>query len=269
MTEAEGHLVNLVGEVTGGDASAMERLTQKAEEPGGNLSSKDIRSAFRSHGLPWAQIVDEDVNRILSGRQPKYFAPHQQLAERYRQHHSVRIKSVSKEGLRHISEGAEAARRDLDELQEYGISLMDYRNGVACRREQKMFYQTLEWQGRAKVRRAMDRFACTGCGTKNVELHVHHNEPIFSAYSRKFDHNFDLIRMRTLCVQCHSEFHDERIRTSYGFEIAKGKEKRAENDRMNQLMQLHDEVGQCPYCCNHVWQTEANADYNFDFIKAV
>ena len=142
---------------------------------------------------------------------------------------------------------------EMEEVEAYGASLAEYRNwGVACPSEQKEFYQSHYWLDRAKVVRTMDRFTCRGCHRKMGEcddkLHVHHEKPIYSAYSNQFTKNFDSQYLKSLCGRCHDEFHELHRREAWRFVPADRQERAEDRSKRATMAKLHDQLRECPFC---------------------
>jgi len=127
---------------------------------------------------------------------------------------------------------------------------------LACPRERSDFYESKQWKRRARAVRAVDHFQCQRCGESNRELHVHHFQPIYSVYSKKFARNFEMIRLRTWCKACHQNYHNNSIRNPQGFSIATTEEKADEKERDRERRRAHDQALECLYCKKFVWSKE-------------
>lgn len=247
---------NLVLEATGGDYAYVDALGYY------DIEEADVRRVLMQAGVPIAGVVREDLDRIASGMEPAHFLHAIDCADRYRARRRITPAWSVPSGedmaaavgmddaLRAaVHELAEAQR----ELEQHGVSLADYRDGIACRAEQEHFYASEEWDSRARVGRVIGRYRCRRCGRTDEALHVHHWQPIYSAYSRAFMKNFDTGRFSVLCGACHRRFHDTHVRRPWGFEPASRAEKALEREYLRRLNRLHDAAGACLWCCAHVW----------------
>jgi hypothetical protein len=92
----------------------------------------------------------------------------------------------------------------------------------------------------------MDRFTCRDCRCSDNQLHVHHEEHIYSAFSRRFYRNFDVIRLKALCDSCHKKFHRSHTRGRTHF-VAIDPQNPATME-WAALQRQHDELKECPFC---------------------
>lgn len=247
------YAVELVSVATGGDSAAIGRIDRC--QPAGE---KDIRSVLYDHDVPQAEVVKEDTHRVLCGKPPRYFARYRRLERQFRRR--LGIPEYTEHPAIDHSNGLVDTSDILDEI------LEDLRSdepkdpykmhGIACRHEKSTFYDSPEWERRAKAIRAMDQFTCRSCGRSNVELHVHHLHPIHSVYGKKFYQNFDVVRMRTLCKSCHMDLHEGAIRGVKMFKTATDEEQEKHKKRRKREREMHDEVRECLWCQRFVWDTE-------------
>jgi hypothetical protein len=242
------YAIDLVGEATGGDAYYMEKLADNEE-----ITRDDVLEMLREARVPLAMQLLSDVNQIFGGEEPRYFIPHDRVVERYREHHNAAVSFAEPDdGLRQFSWKyvARQLRQELSEYEQHEISLKPYRRGAACVAEQRFFYKTDEWKDRATVVRIMDRFTCRRCDRKDRDemLPVHHDEHIYSVFSRKFYHNFDVIRLRCLCNSCHSAFHSSHVRGYSDFKSAEREQVDRSRRQRRALERLHDALRECRFC---------------------
>jgi 5-methylcytosine-specific restriction endonuclease McrA len=251
--DAEGFLkrnraIDLVAEATGGDSYHIERLAARDE-----ISRDDVVEQLREAHVPLVTQLLADVDRVFAGSEPCYFVQPEVLVERYRQrYHSessftepdYRLEPLS------CSDVAQELEKVISECQLYGVSLDEYRDGAACVAEQRFFYETEEWEGRATVVRIMDHFACRACNQQGAGemLPVHHSELIYSAFSRHFYRNFDTIRLRSLCDSCHRGFHSTHVRGYSDFRLASAEQVEGNWRCRRTLEGLHDAMKECQFC---------------------
>ncbi len=243
------HATNLVGEATGGDASYLEALSEMDE-----FGLYDVIDVLRDARVPITRHVKFDLEEIFDGREPRYFVPHETMVERYRANHHPSVNFAEPErGLIPASEGFQEAytsiERHIQENQQYGVSLEPYRDGEACLVEQSFFYASPEWADRRDVVRTMDNFKCRMCGLKGEELQVHHDDLIYSVFSRHFDRNFDVCRLRTACKSCHEDFHRTHVRGISDFRLAQSSDQvHRSRDWRHAIERLHNALRECRFC---------------------
>lgn len=242
------YVIDLVGEATGGDAYYIEKLADHDE-----ITRDDVLEVLREARVPLAMQVLSDVEHIFDGDEPRYFVPHDRVVERYREHHYASA-NFGEPDHRLRSLPGDAVFRELQqeaaECERHGVSLHEYRRGAACFAEQRFFYETDEWKDRAAVVRIIDRFTCRSCrrNDRDEMLHVHHDEHIYSVFSRMFYHNFDVIRLRCLCDSCHSAFHCSHVRGYSDFKSAEREEVNRSRRQRLALERLHDAARECRFC---------------------
>lgn len=239
--------IDFVRVATDGDYEAMERIGNE-ENP---LNEDAILNVLREKDIPISGIVREDLQRLFEGETLKYFLPPDEVVNRYRTRYGIHF-VMRDGGSRPLSDCAEIIadrlERVLDEVAEFGATLVDQRSGVACFAEQEFFYGTEEWKNLAKVVRTIDRLRCKECGTKKCKLHAHHTYGIYSSYSRRFYKNFDVGMIMTLCEKCHAGRHSRSIKSGAHFIPAFPPAKARERTYNINLRRLHDSAGECPYC---------------------
>lgn len=233
------HLTTVVGVATGGDGGAIDAAENANGRP------EEVRRILADYDIPWAQVVREDVARALEGRPPHYFAHASYYARRYIAEHGGGYREPVKT-VWSMADMAEMAERALE-------GELPRRYTLACPAEQAFFYQTPQWQDRAKAARVADGLRCTRCGGGGV-LHVHHTDPIWSAWSRKFEKNFRLDRLRTLCEECHEWKHQDMMKTVGGFQYASSPEEmETHREQRRERQRRHDRRRECQFCQQHVW----------------
>jgi len=244
------HAIELVSVATGGDSTAVAQIQEQS-----GLAKADIKDILYNFGVPQAEVAKEDMSRVLSGKPPRYFAYKSRLERQFRQR--LGIPKYSKHPAIDHSEGAVHVETVVDKV--LGEMRDDktrdpYRiDGFACRHEQSAFYDSPEWQRRAKAVRAMDYFTCRSCHASNTELHVHHIQPIYSVHSRKFHRNFDVVRMRTLCKRCHMDLHEGAIKDVGSFRSASKEKQKEARQRRETRRAEHDEARDCLWCQRFEW----------------
>lgn len=242
---------NLVLEATGGDYAYLDALGCS------DISEADVRRVLGRAGVPIAGVVREDLDRIASGMEPVHFLHATHCADRYRARRGITGAAAPPSSFVAIGDAVRVALDALAEarreLLRCGVSLADYREGIACRAEQEHFYASEEWDSRSRAGRVICRYRCRRCGRTDQELHVHHWQPIYSAYSPVFPKNFDTGRFSVLCQGCHHRFHATHVRRPWGFEAASRAEKTLEREYLRRLARLHDVERSCPWCRSHVW----------------
>jgi 5-methylcytosine-specific restriction endonuclease McrA len=242
------YAIDLVGEATGGDAYYMEKLVDHEE-----ITRDDVLEMLRKARVPLAMQLVSDVDQIFGGEEPRYFIRHDRVVERYREHHNAAVSfSEPDHGLRPLfsEDVVRELEQEMSEHEQYGVSLKPYRRGAACVTEQTFFYETDEWKDRATVVRIMDCFTCRNCGRKgrDEKLHIHHDEHIYSIFSHKFHHNFDVVRLRCLCEACHSAFHSSHVRGYSYFKSAEREQVDRGRRQRRALERLHDALRECRFC---------------------
>jgi len=250
-TEAWIHkyATDVVAEATGGNASHIEKLSYRER-----ITRNDVLNVLRAARVPLARELLSDIEQIFDGEEPRYFISHDRVVDRYRENHHPNIDFTERDyGIRPLvnADVIRQLNQDLSELQDFGVSLAEYREGAACLAEQEFFYETEEWKDRATVIRIMDRFTCRICGG-NEMLEVHHGEYIYSVFSRRFYHNFDVVGLRCLCDRCHRAFHESHVRGDSCFNSCFKSADREEISRHRKyrvaLERLHDAARECRFC---------------------
>jgi hypothetical protein len=200
-----------------------------------------VWTAFQRADIRMSMVLQEDVDRAYAEEEPRYFGTAEEFAERFRMAHGVRIDPGS-EGFAHISEVVAEVRALMEQRRSNPYYSRFAANDLACPVEQSVFYRSNLWIDRAKAVRAVGR-GCTNCGTRNRELHAHHREPIYTAYSRLFYRSWDLGRIHVLCDSCHRDFHAKRGKTAYGFS------EDADPNYWREAARTHDaHPEECPWC---------------------
>lgn len=244
-----GQLSNLIGVATGGDTEFLSKLRQMTTQ-GQVPDREEVVELLYETGLPQAEVVESDLDRAYSGQPLKYFAPARQLAEDFRRERSIRFPNEHpkiKTGKVDLSESGLRELLEADNIDPYKL------NNHACPHERRAFYNSDQWSRRAKAIRAMDWFTCQQCGAKDKELHAHHEAPIFSVFSKAFARNFQVIRIETWCVDCHSEYHEEADRTSKRFVLRPGEYSEDLHERDKERRRKHDAARECLWCKKFVW----------------
>lgn len=240
------YAIDLMAEATGGDAAYIEELADQED-----IARDDVIDLLRKAKVPRAAPLLSDLDQIFEGEEPRYFVPHDRVVERYREHHHPHADFAERDyGLRSLP-SADAVRELKEEILQqkpFGPLLQPYRDGAACLAEQTLFYETDEWRDRATVLRIMDRFTCRMCSRSDQMLHVHHEEHIYSVFSRKFYRNFDVGRLRCLCESCHASFHRSHVRGYSDFAPANPDEGSQRKTRRTASEQLHDSARECRFC---------------------
>lgn len=220
------------------------------------LSIWDLDGAkewFLDNSLPWAAILDEDIQRIIEGDDPIYFMSPEEYVDVYRYNNHIFLGErrggtmMGWETQDYLKESLECDRL---QKERFGVTLWKYSEGHACPAEMQHFYQSDEWQRMAKVVRYLGKNKCNICGKRNVPLHAHHDSPIISAYYENFRWNFSDHKLEALCEGCHHDFHKQRVR-SYGhsgFDLATREEIMDEKRENALLKKAHDELKFCPFC---------------------
>lgn len=117
-----------------------------------------IRELYERDGVRWSPLVEHDVNQVLSGSSPDYFLSDFAFADLYRERRSI---CLVEPVARFVPgwETAELTRKYLACIQKQhellGVSLWQYGRGYACFAEAKSFYESAEWQNKAKAVRYM------------------------------------------------------------------------------------------------------------------
>ena len=228
-------LSDLVSVLSGGDATALDILHYNGSSL---LGYEDVQRAMDYIKPAPSDALASDLSRIFGGREPEYFVHAHALAERYRRAYGVVMQAEAQTVYRF---------EDLVRLAERPLGTI-YEQGFACSKEQAFFYSTGEWRHRAEVMRMLDRYCCRSCGARKVELHAHHMEPIYSAYSRRFQHNFDECRILVLCKACHERFHGRVAKTAWGFEPMQGEARAEQQRQLARDRRAHDEGRTCRWC---------------------
>ena len=232
-------LSGLVSVLSGGDATALDILHYSGS---GTLGYEDVQRALDYIKPAPSDALASDLSRIFGGREPEYFIHAHALAERYRRAHGV-VMARERETVYRFEDLVRLAERPLGTV---------YEQGLACPEEQAFFYATGEWRRRAEVMRVLDGYRCRSCGAtcrrQKVEIHAHHMEPIYSAYSRRFQHNFDECRILVLCKACHEQFHGHVVKTAWGFEPMQGEARAEQQRQLARDRRAHDEGRTCRWC---------------------
>lgn len=248
-------LSDVLLEAMGGDYLWAEQIAS-AEDT--QYATMLFWRAVEQERLPHADILSEDYDLVLGGGEARYFLPMMRCGDLYRQRRGIWPGEDT--GVYHGEELASILikqnARVFAEMDRHDATLEPYRDGLACPHEQQAFYDSAEWADRAKVVRFLDRYRCRRCRATGTMLHAHHNQPIYSAYSRLFYRNFDTGRMITLCERCHRLWHKDMVKHAHGFESVTDAEKREYYDRQRRMDQLHDEARECLWCLHHVWRKQ-------------
>lgn len=235
-----------------------------------------IERVFRSHKIAWAAIVAEDVSQLLRERERYYFVNEMTYAQRYRENHNVFFEETSPRFVY----GRDTASRPSDlkaklryyrqQAERHGGSTKLLDDGCACLAEQAFFYQSQEWQDRAKTIRYLDGYKCQRCQKSNCVLHVHHLRPIQSAYSRRFQWNFDYHKLHVLCEECHKREHEIVYRANGRYEVGSKSEVAAAKKSRHREQYIHDSVETCQFCFSgqaHRIQQHVGLDAEVNFYE--
>lgn len=247
MSNRRTHIQNFLSVVTGGDAPAIQ---------GTNLTTKDsLKNFLYKQGIPQTEVVREDLDLVTNGQPARYFVNAHKMAQDFRDrlaipdlmdHPALNLQK----GLVHVSEIVDDIIERLNSDYPQDPYELD---GHACRKERQAFYDSPEWQMRAKVVRSMDGLECRSCHHGNRELHVHHIQPIFSVYSKKFYKNFDVTRMRTLCKSCHMDLHKGVVKDANGFHPASEEDRQDAQAERERRRTQHDKARECIWCQRFEW----------------
>lgn len=214
-------------------------------------SLESVKRAYAIDGIRWNALVENDVNRVLSGYEPEYFLSWRDWIELYRSNHHIHY-VAPKGGTISGSEVASSLRSLLNDPKEFGYQMW-CESGWACPKEQAYFYKSDEWTRAAKAQRHIDGHFCWKCGRSNQELHVHHERPIKSAYSYKFIDNFTDWGMTLYCKECHDWFHENFARAVIANDFIPHSQEEMEADRRTYRLywkRYHDE-SRCEFCNRH------------------
>lgn len=237
----------LIGIITEGESSEIYRDMLQIDGPDG------IQQWFLDRDLLWTSVVEEDVIRVLCGMNPIHFLSDFTYVDLYRAEHGVYVEP-HEGGFVSFAETSEIVSRHLDAVQKqldhFGVGLWQYGHGYACPAEANFFYESAEWQRKAKTVRYAYGYHCAICKRQNVVLHAHHNTPIMSAYHYNFHLNFADYKLEALCEDCHRRFHSKTVRGCghYGFHFADTSEIADEKRKWRLLKRAHDELRVCPFC---------------------
>lgn len=240
-------ILNVAASIIDDDTEDMRSTIERC------YNMQDIKQAFANNGIRWATIVEEEIDLVLEGMEPIYFTHSGAYANSYRARRGIHLEELDTEGLRRTDDLADDfdARMEVRRIQKQflGVTLFDYAFGFACPAEAKEFYESQEWQRKAKVTRYLWDYKCSFCGRSDTPLHAHHETPIVSAYHNSFEVNFSDGRLRTLCEACHRGFHQRTVR-GHGrfFEFTSPDEVREEKREFKLLRAAHDMLKICPHC---------------------
>lgn len=261
------HVSNFLLELAGGDPLLVEEMdTYHDDREAPRAVVEEACRLYLSERLDvrgTPEAVASDLDRVHRGEPARHFVTARYAADAYRAERGIYMERRH-DALRSQHDLLPAVLGSLltaaeERNQTGGADLYDYRHGVACRREQRHFYQSHEWTDVAKGARVLDGFRCRSCGATDVPLEVHHHDPVYSAYSALFPRLFDLGRLRTMCQPCHARFHAERTRAHYGFARIAGDRaavattKRREQITNGRRERLHDQKRECPWCLRYTW----------------
>jgi len=250
MTNRNAHIQNFVSVATGGDSGAIDQVSLEH-----NVTLGSLKDFLYRQGIPQTEVVQEDMRRVVNGRPARYFVHAHEMARRFRSRLDIPPPTEHpaldfNRGLVPTSEIVDdiLERLNSDEPQDpYEL------DGHACRSQQQVFYDSPEWQVRAKVVRSMDGLECRSCHRGNRELQVHHIQPILSVHSKKFYKNFDVTRMRTLCKSCHMDLHKGVVKDANGFHSASPDERQDAQSQRERRRTQHDKARECVWCQRFVW----------------
>ena len=225
----------------------------------GPYSLTMIWEAFDLAGIRVSIALDEDVTNALNGYPLKYFRHSNELVEEFRSAHGAWPAETGTRGFISLGDAAEEALAILEERRANPNHSLYAAAGYACPEEQKVFYDSDLWANRAKAVRAVAR-GCR-CGRRDIELHAHHDEPIYSAYSRLFYRNFELNRIRVLCKICHHRMHQRLTKTMHGFSTT------LDGPDWIEARRVHDaHPEECPWCSSRGLQDPVRyRKQGFDF----
>jgi len=246
MGSKREHFSNMFYLLNGGDPHEFIQELDYSGEPGS-------REVLERWGIRWNPLIEQDVNLIWSGYEPKFFMLEDDWAAKYRHNHGVRF--VSEEGRfihgHEFEEMAQELDREIQyEIEQWGIDLWMVRYGYACHSERNFFYKTEEWKNRAAAARYENGYVCQACKKHMDGLHVHHDAPIFSAYNQLFYRNFSPFHLSLFCDKCHENFHKNtvRMRGYQGFVSATPSQVREEKQYFNKWRHVHDSLKTCKFC---------------------
>lgn len=246
-------LVGMAQRITGDDCEEVSSLVTYLDRP----SLSDVREVYESVGIRWHAMVENDVNRVLEGYAPEYFLGWNDWVKLYRENHNVwNYSPVDNAGgfvsVQTISERLNAMLHSSDDLVDFRYKLL-VQSGWACPVEQEYFYKSDEWQRLAKATRFIDGNLCRRCRGNQTAIHVHHESPIKSAYSRKFDDNFQDWNLTLYCKECHNWFHKTHYRLLLGnsFEMMDADEMAATKKEIAQFWKRYHAENLCEFCKVH------------------
>jgi 5-methylcytosine-specific restriction endonuclease McrA len=252
MRQVNAYLSTIIGVATGGDTGALGKF--KALTGDGNPPErKEVNELLYEMGIPQAEVLKADLKRAYSECPPKYFASARKLAAKFRTVRGIISPSDHPETDTGPTSASEMAEGVMDLLNSEEPADSYNLRELACPNERSDFYESEQWKRRSKAVRAMDQFKCRNCGRSHVELHVHHVQPIYSSYSKKFERNFQVLRLKTLCKKCHKNYHKKSVRNTQGFEYATKRQKNEEVREDRRRKRTHDRKRECRYCREFVW----------------
>jgi 5-methylcytosine-specific restriction endonuclease McrA len=215
-----------------------------------------VKGLFQREGIGWSAVIEEDVARVVSGDEPRYFKSHFAWADLYRKHRGIVFSEEEPESIVFTPTEVANAALDLvarrrDEAESHGVSLDFVDHGYACINEARYFYGTQEWKDRASAARFVARYQCEECHARGAGLHVHHLTPIVTIFHWNFDLNFAGWKLKALCPRCHDKYHQQAIRDagSYNFIFPVSQsQRRLYLERLRRQMKVHDKLGRCDFC---------------------
>jgi hypothetical protein len=251
MNEYTG-IIGIAETILGQECYSVHELIYESEY----VSVEQVKSCYESSGIKWNSIIAGDVERVLRGNETQYFKDWTEWEKEYRKNHNVfKFSKHDPSGGFYLASIVKEMKTLIDYLDDpNGRSNYLYKtfleSGWACHEEQKYFYNSSEWQRLAKSIRMIDGRTCVSCKSRNVEMHVHHNSPIKSAYSRKFSDNFHDWGLSLMCKTCHERFHSTRYRSlsENSFEYMEPNEMKEIKILISSFWKHYHEEKRCEFC---------------------
>jgi len=182
----------------------------------GDVTVKQVRNEFKAMELPWNDLVEQEVGGIIRGHGRRNFLFAFEWMDLYRQRRNIELapegNDLSDKKNRSRTEASMSTGTDTAPPTGTSFSSSVKSKHVACRKEQDYFLQTQEWQRCARAIYSAADHRCSICQTRGNKLEIHHEEPLFTAYSPRFGNNFARWLLSIVCPTCHRGLHEGEIK---------------------------------------------------------
>lgn len=174
----------------------------------GDLSLTAVKNNFRRMALPWNDLVAQEAASILEGEGRRRFLFAFEWIHSYRKKRGIDATKREDRSKACAEGGSGESECSPTGTMTRSFTARNLRAGdVACKLEQEYFLLTSEWRTCAQAAYAAADYECTLCGANGSKLEIHHEQPLFTAYSPRFGNNFARWLLSVVCPTCHGGLH--------------------------------------------------------------